>query len=157
MEKKIKLWKPLLSIGGEYWFENLSLKDGNFHFLYKKVNQENINIRIVCSGGIATFKYTNETFTGSFIYGDDNVEEVKKLEPWSFFIIEDSQYLRQTSLDSGGLSDSFNFKHYCIITMDETLDLIYGLEPIVEILVDGIVIESTDPGHHSLDDCNNIL
>lgn len=151
MTTKIKIWKPLNAMGGNYWFENLSLINENFVFIYRKDKQENIKIHIIC-GGLPSFRYINETFLGDFTYLD-NLEEVKAIRPWCFYTVEDSEYLKKMSDESGGLSDHLGFKHYCIISEDEMIDLIYSdnVEPVVEIVVDGKVIESSDPGHHSLD------
>jgi|GEM_PF-6120438 len=151
MITKIKIWKPLDTIGGSYWFENLSLTDTNFVFTYRKDKERDTKIRIIC-GGLPSFRFTNETFLGGYSHVD-NLEEIEAVRPWCFYTVEDSEYLKKISEDSGGLSDTFNFKHYCIISKDEVLDLIYSgrVDPVVEILIDGSVVESNDPGHHSLD------
>lgn len=150
MTTKIRLWKPLNNLSGTYWFENLSLTDGNFVFIYEKDKQPNSKVHIICTGGIASFRYTNETYTNGYNYLD-SPEEIKAIRPWSFYIVEDSEYLKKISEDSGGLSDEFDFKHYCIISGNEVLDLIYPIAPVVEIIVDGIVVESSDPEHRSLE------
>ena len=149
MINKIKIWKPLDDIGGNYWFENLSLTNENFVFIYRKEKQRNTKIHIICAGGLPSFRYTNETFLGAFTH-IDSLEEIKSIRPWCFYTVENSAYLKKISDDSGGLSDNFDFKHYCIISEDEALDLIYSVEPVVEIVVDGVVIKSSDPEHHSL-------
>jgi hypothetical protein len=150
MITKIRIWKPLNNINGNYWFENLSLINGNFVFIYEKDQQINTKIHIVCGGGLPSFRYTNETYINGFTH-IDSLEEIKKIRPWCFYTVEDSEYLKKISTDSGGLSDYLGFTHYCIISGDEVLELVYSAEPIVEIVVDGKVIESSDPGHHSLD------
>ena len=150
MTTTLRLWKPLNNLSGTYWFENLSLTDGNFIFIYRKDKQPNSKIHIICTGGIASFKYTNETYTNGYSYVG-SLDEIKAIRPWCFYTIENSEYLKKISDDSGGLSYTFDFKHYCIISGDEVLDLIYPIEPVVEIVVEGIVVESSDPGHRSLE------
>lgn len=152
MTTKIRIWKPLNSISGNYWFENLSLTNGNFIFVYRKEKQRNHKIHVIC-GGLPSFKYTDETYLGDFIYLD-SLEEIRAIRPWCFYTVEDSEYLKKMSDDSGGLSDyPPGFKHYCIISDNEMIDLIYSskVAPVVEIVIDGKVVESSDPGHHSLD------
>lgn len=151
MTTKIKIWKPLDSIGGIYWFENVSLTNENWIFIYRKEQDPNTKIHVIC-GGLPSFKYTNETFLGGFTHLD-SLEDIKAIRPWSFYTVEDSEYLKTISRDSSGLSDEFNFKHYCIISEDEMVDLIYSgkVEPIVEVVINGIVVESSDPEHKTLE------
>lgn len=150
MTPKIRIWKPLNTISGTYWFENLSLTNANFIFIYRKEQDRNTKIHITCGGGLPSFRYTNETYINGFTH-IDNLEEIKKIRPWCFYTVEDSEYLKKISTDSGGLSDHLGFTHYCIISGNEVLDLIYSAKPIVEIVVDGIIVESTNPGHRNLE------
>ncbi len=124
MANKIKIWKLLDNIGGNYWFENVSLTSENFVFIYKKENEWHAKVHIICAGGIPSFRYTNKTYVDGFTHLG-SLKEVKEIRPWCFYTVEDSEYLKKNSDDSGGLSDHLGFKHYCIISDNEVIDLIY--------------------------------
>lgn len=143
MTTKIKAWKPLNHINGSYWFENVSLTNENFVFIYKKENEWDTKVHIICAGGIPSFRYTNETYIDKFTHLD-SLEEIKKMRPWCFYTVEDSEYLKKISADSGGLSDYLGFTHYCIISDNEAIDLIYTnkVEPLVELFVNGTRVET---------------
>lgn len=148
MATKIRIWKPLDNIGGSYWLEGIALIDANFVFMYKKDRQHDTKIRVICGGGLPSFRYTNETYLGDFMHLDSK-EAIQKIRPWCFYLVEDSEYLKKLSEDSGELSAYLGFKHYCIISKDEMIDIVYSVEPIVEILVHDTVVESSDLGHKS--------
>lgn len=147
---KIKIWKPLDTISGKYWLESLALIDEKFVFIYRKHQQKNIQVHVICGGGLPSFRYTNETYLEGFTYFDDP-EEMEKIRPWCFYTVEDSEYLKKISDESGELSDILGFNHYCIISENETIDLVYPAEPIVEIVVNGKIIESSDEHHRSIE------
>lgn len=151
MTTKIKVWKPLNNINGSYWFENVSLTNGNFVFIYEKEKEWSTKINIICAGGLPSFRYTNETYINGFAH-IDSLEEIQKIRPWCFYTVEDSEYLKTMSEESGKLSEYLGFTHYCIISGNEVLDLIYTnkVEPLVELIVDGKVVESNDPEHRRL-------
>lgn len=50
---KIRIWKPISNMQGEYYLEDFFSADGNDNFVYKKFGQENIKIHIVCEYGAA--------------------------------------------------------------------------------------------------------
>lgn len=149
MAKKLRVWKPLDSIGGTYWFENMSLLNENFVFVYRKPQERHIKVHVICGGSIPSFRYTNETYESNQIFLN-STEEMQSLRPWCFYTVEDSEYLKKLSEDSGGISDFEEVKHYCIISFDEIVDLAYPIEPVVELVIDGKVVESSDPEHRSL-------
>lgn len=48
---------------------------------------------------------------------------------WSFFIVEDSVYLKKLSKESGALSDAYDVVHFVLITPDSMVNIIPTHEP----------------------------
>jgi len=53
---------------------------------------------------------------------------------WTFFKVENSEYLQYLSKESLTISDYNNFSHFALITNDEIIDLVNSFEPIIEFI-----------------------
>lgn len=66
---------------------------------------------------LSTISYLNENYGGEFYAG------------WTFFKVENSEYLKYLSEQSGAISDSYGVKQYSIITDEEIIDIVCTYEP----------------------------
>ena len=144
-------WQPLQKMHGEYYIKSCTNHD--FCSLtiilgqYNAPSETEIHIQI---NGIEAYKVTNETYKLKiWTYLSDTHKGLNR--KWPLFRIEESAFLRQLSDESNGISNSLHFKHYCIMDSEWVIDIVTPAEPVVEIVVEGIVVESSDPEHRSLE------
>jgi hypothetical protein len=143
VSEKLKIWKPLPTIGGRYWFENTYIKQEKFHFVYAKNGQLTTKIHVVCQYGVSSYRYTNEMFKNAYLIYLGTDEELQEIKPWCFYTVEDSSYLTLLEQESATLSKYLNLKHYCIITEDEVVEIISGGEPSIELYESGKLVSSS--------------
>lgn len=143
MEYKIKVWRPLENIQGNYWLEDMVLLNGKFTFIYRKDKEEHINIHVICRGFPYSFMYLNETYEGDYTHLD-SLDYIKSIRPWCFYTVEDSAYIKRVYKELRELSDLRELKHYCIISEDERIDILYASPPVVKLIINGKVIESSE-------------
>jgi hypothetical protein len=141
MSEQLRIWKPVNDLQGRYWLKNLFMANATFNFTFECEQRE---VRIICMGGLPSYTYTNESyaFNRSFVHLDSK-EDVQTIQPWSFYIIENSPYIRRITETSAGVNEMYDLKHYCIIGEDEIIDIIYPTEPIVEVYDNNRFIESS--------------
>jgi hypothetical protein len=143
MIEKIKIWKPLSEIGGRYWFESVFYENYNLIFSFKKHEQQDTHVRIVCKGHVGSYKYTDESYKQESFEYIDTIEDIKAVRPWCFYKVENSCYLKIMSEESNTWSDHIHFEHYCVLGVDEVIDIISAGEPVVELYEGGKLIQSS--------------
>ena len=132
MEKWIR-WDLSEALLTKYYLDSLSWPDKGLSLRLRAANNEQI-IEILCNDSIDAFRYTNESFCFQIFenlskqYGDDFYKN------WSFFKIQNSQYLKWLSDKSHGWSDGFSCTHFCILGGDEIIDIVTDYEPQIKIL-----------------------
>lgn len=127
-------WQPTQGLSGKYYIDSLIISK-NWDLIVQLSNQdETQSIEITFKGSIDAYRYTNESFCFA-TFGDLSAQYGTEFyKDWSFFNIENSNYLKWLSERSRTVSDSFNFKHYCIFGGDEILDILAHVKPHVKIL-----------------------
>lgn len=138
-QEKWTQWKPLEGLANEYDIISITLAGKEFKILLGDARDDSPDVRISYNDYfISEFRSTSETFRLSTIsyldkkYGGDFYSE------WSFFKIEDSQYLKWLSEQSYGISDDCRLTHFCILTDDDFFDFIASKEPKVEFVYEKI-------------------
>lgn len=161
MSEKIKIWEPLQNIQGRYWLEYIVdkreyIKSGNCIKINKVIKfrlrhdaEENKTVDLLFDD-IASYRVTNESYSNNSIKHEESEDEIKSKLPWSFYTMNNSSFIELIEKETGIPATIYDFKHYYIVSMDDTIDIISNVEPVVELIIDGKVVESTDPEHHSL-------
>ena len=127
-------WKPIgLDLYGNYETNQIIDKRDFFKLLITKVvNQELVEITFDKS--VWAFRRTSESFRQnvfkdlSLTYGDDFYIN------WSFFKIENSNYLNWLKEESDGVSNHLKLVHYVIMTLDDVFDIVANYEPRIQII-----------------------
>lgn len=117
----------LLSL--EYNKEGLILKFGG----------NNFNLAINFEGGVDVFRKLDEGACIEIYEKTEELQELRKnfiLDP--IFIVRNSNFLKELGVLSGGINGGFyseelGVNHYCIVTKNEIIDIVYHWEPTVEI------------------------
>jgi hypothetical protein len=135
-------WQPLRKMIEGYYIK--SYTNDNFCSLAIVLEQYNAQketeLRILFDG-IEAYKVTNETYRLKlWQYLSDTHKNLNR--KWPLFTVENSTYLKTLSEDSSGITDYLHFKHYCIMDSEWSFDIATPTEPMVELFVDGLLIET---------------
>lgn len=125
-------WEFAPDIAGKYDIESLiSNIDGLFIRLYSSDNTRKIELAFTpCADA---YRQTNESFMFNLPgeldikYGGDFFAH------WTFFKVENSEYLLWLSKQSQGYSTEFDFVHFCLLGEDSVIDIIARREPHIKI------------------------
>ncbi len=131
MQEKWSQWKPLDNLADRYYIESISVSIDGFKILLVDAQKESKKVSVLFPHSVHAFRNTDETFRLLTIgYLDENYAP-KFYGDWTFFKVENSEYLKWLSEQSHGISDSYKVIHFSIITDDEILDLAASYEPTV--------------------------
>jgi hypothetical protein len=121
MQEKWIRWEPAANLSTNYYTKSIIDTPEGF-----KVNLfDNSGKKILVSFPNSVFAYrsTDE----SFIY--DTLDFLEKnysktfYTDWSFFKIENSEYLEWLKKQSGEMYEVYNLKHFCIFTINCMIDI----------------------------------
>ncbi len=132
MEKWIR-WDLKEALSEKYYLDDLSWPDTGLIIKLRAASNEQI-IEIYFNESIDAFRYTNESFCFK-IFGDLSKKYGTDFyKNWSFFKVQNSEYLQWLSNNSHGWSDDFSFTHFCILGGDEMIDIVTNYEPEIKII-----------------------
>jgi hypothetical protein len=116
-------WEPIAGLAEHYNIDEvLNTVDGLSIVLSKTDGNNDVKIRVTFDT-IEAYRSTYETF---------RIKISDQYMGWTFFRIENSEYLQWLSEQSHGMYDDFKFLHFAIATDDTVLDIIAKHEPKVE-------------------------
>ena len=131
MQESWAHWMPLENLSKKYYIESITNNREGFTVLLADAIGESEKIKIVFENGVNAFRNTDETFKLSTISWLDEKYGGKFYAEWTFFRVENSEYLKFLCEQSGGISDFYDVKQYSIITDEEILDIAATYEPVV--------------------------
>lgn len=132
MEKWIR-WEIKEALNESYYLDDLSWPDTGFKIKFRAESDKQ-KIEIFFDESIDAFRYTNESFYFK-LFGDLSDKYGSGFyKDWSFFKVENSEYLEWLSTKSRGWSDEFSFTHFCILGGDEVVDIVTNYEPQITII-----------------------
>jgi hypothetical protein len=137
------IWQPLKKMTGEYRIQDcINDKFCGLRIILEKYNAQAKTEVHIYVDSVEAYRVTNETYKlNLWVYLSDTHKDLNRR--WSLFIIENSTFLKSLSEESQGISDSRHLRHYCIMDSEWSLDIAVSSEPIVKLMVDDIMIESS--------------
>jgi hypothetical protein len=136
MQEKWTQWKPLENLANEYYIKSITIAGKEFKILLGDARADSPDVCVSYTDYfISEFRSNSETFRLSTISYLDEKYGGKFYSEWTFFKIENSEYLKWLSEQSYGISDDCRLIHFCILTDDEFFDFIASDEPKVEFVV----------------------
>ena len=130
MEEWIR-WEPIKNLSGKYYLDNLIHSADEF---IVKLSDDKQKVELYSKLFIDAYRYTNKNYQLkvskklSEKYGNNFYQN------WTFFKVNNSEYLAWISKKSGTWSDYIGLQHYCILGSDEIIDVLALSEPIVKII-----------------------
>ena len=134
MQEKWSQWKPLENVANEYYIKSITITGKEFVILLEDARTDSPQVSISYPTFINNFRSNEEAFRLLTISYLKEKYGVKFYSEWTFFKIENSQYLKWISEQSYGISDGCKLNHFCILTDDEFFDFVSSSEPKVEFI-----------------------
>lgn len=118
--------KPRLS--NNYYCESLTdTPDDGLQI--RLFDRENNKLLISFADSVDAYRTTDENFVFKTIeYLQKNYGK-EFYSSWSFFKIENSEYLKWLKKESGGVFDIYELQHFCFWTIDTRIDVAAHFEP----------------------------
>lgn len=131
MEKWIR-WEPIPNLSGNFIINSFCMSEKTQILL--SAEHHDIKLEIVFNHNVDAYRYINESW--GFSVFEDLAEKYggNFYKDWSFFKIQNSNYIKSLSDSSIGVSDSFSFIHFCIMSSEEIIHILARYEPTVKIL-----------------------
>jgi hypothetical protein len=135
MKENWKKWHPGNNVEGIFYIDSVYDDDVNgFVVTLSKEKNEHELLKIIFSDSVESYKRTNESYNSGVLARIANQHSRAFYRDWIFFQVEHSDYLKNLSIESRGVSDTRNLMHFVITAIDTTLDIITNYEPTVEII-----------------------
>jgi hypothetical protein len=133
MKEEWTRWEPIKGISGQFYLDSLAFSEEGLSIeLSNKLNFKKIQIKF--NNPIDTYRYTDESVCFG-IFGDLSKKYGNDFySTWSFFKINNSEYLQWLSEVSGKSINSLPFIHFFIKSSDEIIDILSPHEPEVKII-----------------------
>ena len=134
-------WQPLIKMNSEYSIQ--SCTNNNFSALaivLEECTHKETTLH-VSFNSIEAYRITNETYKLElWQYLSRTHSNLNR--KWPLFVVENSAYLELLSQESQGITDYLHFKHYCIMDSEWVLDIAAHAQPIVELFVNSVLVET---------------
>ena len=127
-------WEPIKGLAPKYYINSVSDSIKGFEIILSESKNEKKGLRIFWQYSPDAYRSTNESYTNEIIvdlynrYGRDFYGQ------WTFFKVENSEYLQWLSQKSSGISDYNKFTHYSILSSEYIMDIIDNSDPVVELI-----------------------
>lgn len=123
-------WEPIIGLEGTYNIERLCDDLSGFEIILIHSQDKNKKIRLTWKNSIHSCTRTDKILASETISSIDRKYGFEFHKNWSFFIVENSDYLKRLSEESYTLSDSFyGVMHFALITPDSIVGIIPTYEP----------------------------
>jgi len=123
-------WDPIEGLErNHYWNSISNTKDG---LKIVVSNEDNQKLEILFKPAIKAYQISDETLRFAILYELDADYGPSSYYCFNFFIVQNSEYLRLLSKQSGGLSDRWHLTHYLIFTDDYLVDIAHESAPLVQ-------------------------
>ena len=137
MNKKLKekwtRWKPINNLSSKYYTNSISSSFNEFKILLSDIKSSKKKIKIKLKCLPESYRKINSSCNTNTACNASKKYTIAD-DKWTFFKIENSEYLLWLSEESCTVSKSRQLKHFVIITANSKIDIIDYDEPKVEFL-----------------------
>lgn len=129
MKEKWIQWKPINNLSNKYYIESIINDASGLTVIFVDSFNKSPKLKMIFENGIDAFRISNETFNLSTIHYLNKNYGGEFYAHWTFFKVENSEYLKCLSGQSGKISDFYGIKQYSIVTDEDFLDIASTYEP----------------------------
>lgn len=129
LKEKWTRWEPINNLDEKYYVETIIDNSDGFKIVLSSAKDFERKIQIHFKDSVKAYRRTNETFSLQTVHFLDENYEEDFYGKWSFFKVANSEYLEWLNKQSFGISETFNFTHFCILGSDDMIDIAANYEP----------------------------
>lgn len=123
-------WEPLEGISSKMHIEKL-VDDKNGTVLLFKHENENITLKVVFEHSTLSLRSTDEGRRLKTINFLDEKYGTEFYTKWTFFRVNNSNYVEWFNQETYNMYDAYNIVHYVFLTPDDVIEILSTYEPIV--------------------------
>lgn len=128
MIEQWKQWEPIADSEGKYGIYRLCESKEGLELICRHEDLDR-NMRLLFEHHVYAYTDTNETLALQRFRAIDEQVGLVSYAHWSFFIVENSNYIKRLSEQASGIFDTCHLKHFAFITSDSMTDIISVCEP----------------------------
>jgi hypothetical protein len=129
MQEQWIRWEPIEGLFSKYDLDIIIDDEKGLKIIFE-CDQKKVNVFF--KHGAVSYIKTNETLR-SYLIGSLSKEYGSVFyASWTFFKVENSEYLKWLSAQSCSISDYYHLQHFSFIVDGSILDIAASVEPIVE-------------------------
>ncbi len=129
-------WKPIEGLSERYFIAEFHETLDEFWILLLDINDRSSGLRVIFEGYVYSYRCVDEGCRVKTVSMLDALYGDQFYSKWTFFTVENSEYLRWLSNESDTWSDAVEMKHFAFITPDVIFDIAITYEPRVELVAD---------------------
>lgn len=128
MQEKWSRWEPIAGLSTNYYSESIldTAEDGFKIHIFDHTGKK---VLISFSNSVEAYRSTDDSFTYETLDFLNNNYGPEFYNNWTFFKIENSEYLEWLKKQSGGTFEMYSLKHFCIFTINAMIDIAVSYEP----------------------------
>jgi hypothetical protein len=127
-------WKPIEKLSSKYYIDSVIDMIDSFKIILSNAKSEKEKIEIIFFEGVDAYTRVEESFRVKVIHELDKKYGTEFYGDWTFFKVNNSEYIKWLSDQSYEWSDTRQFTHFCLVTADAILDVIADYEPTVTLI-----------------------
>jgi hypothetical protein len=128
MNEHWKQWEPIANSEGKYGIYRFCERAEGLELICRHDDLDR-NMKLLFEHHVYAYTNTNETLTLQRLGAIGKQPGLISYGKWSFFTVENSNYIKRLSEQAGGLVNISNLKHFAFITSDSMTDVITSCEP----------------------------
>lgn len=136
MQEKWIRWEPAKKLAPKYYIESITDRVEDKFNMVLSDSETKKKVLVSFPHGVDAYRSTDESFILLTINTLDETYGTNFYGDWTFFKVEDSEYLKWISSQTYNIYDKskFPFIHFCILGIDSMVDIITTYEPTITFL-----------------------
>ncbi len=127
-------WKPIPGLANKYNIVEISDNVKNFIIFLSESGNEKNKLKLIYEVSVDAYRSTEESFRDATMLQLKQKYGGEFYWNWTFFKIQNSEYLQWLAKESLGIVDPHTYTHFSLIATNSIVDIVTTYEPKVEII-----------------------
>lgn len=128
MQEKWTRWEPSANLSKKYYSKAITdIADDGFRI--QLFDRDGKKVLVSFPISVEAYRSTDDSFVYDTLDFLDKNYGTEFYAEWTFFKIENSEYLKWMKKQSGEMFECYQLQHFCIFTINCMIDVITNYEP----------------------------